>query len=100
MRLADVSVLGGVSISLVESQNSALSRVTEGLEKLSPRPKHPPGPLHVVPGSGLFGFVDQFLTALGLTLLGTEIAKFYSSFPHIHGRSFNLIRNIWRHDVD
>ena len=53
MRLADVSVLGEVSLSLVEGQNSALSRVTEGLEKLSPRPKHPPGPLHVVPGSGL-----------------------------------------------
>ena len=68
MRLADVSVLGEVSLSLVEGQNLALSRVTVGLEKLSPRPKHPPGPLHVVPGSGLLCLVDQSLTALGLTL--------------------------------
>ena len=49
MRLEEVSVLGGVSLSLVEGQNLALSRVTERLEKLSPPPKHPPGLLHVVP---------------------------------------------------
>ena len=42
------SVLGGASLSFVESPDSPLDRVTERGKKVSVPPQHPPGLLHVV----------------------------------------------------
>ena len=94
------SVLGGASLSLVESPDPPLGRVTEPGEKVGVPAKHPPGLLHVggQPGPRLLGSSNppSLSPLLHTSLLGDIVSR-YTRFTQVQHSCLQCSSSLWRH---